>query len=100
MNQAIKYTAIVTVLVGLLTALFIIFFQTSASYTKDEQFPKYTVKEYDGKIAIFSDDDETPKKTLNIYIDELPKKDRQLLKNGITAENDEQLNRILEDYDG
>lgn len=60
----------------------------------------YTVKEYEGKIAVFIDGNESPERILESpYIRDLPQYDRDLLKIGIPAYSETELNTILEDYD-
>lgn len=60
----------------------------------------YTVKEYEGKIAVFRENGELPLYVFDSpYIRDLPQYDRELLKIGLKAENNTQLLQILEDYD-
>ena len=58
----------------------------------------YSVKEYRGFIAVFKKGSEKPLRTTEISVKTLPEADQKILKNGIFAENSEQLNEILEDY--
>lgn len=59
----------------------------------------YIIKDYDGKIAVFDiNDEEKPSKITTISVKDLPEADKNLLKEGIFAENEEVLNSILEDY--
>lgn len=58
----------------------------------------YSVKEYNGCIAVFKKDSKYPLRTTEISVKTLPAADQKILKNGIFAENNEQLNEILEDY--
>lgn len=58
----------------------------------------YSVKEYKGCIAVFKRGSEKPLRTTEISVKTLPEADQKILKNGIFAENNEQLNEILEDY--
>lgn len=60
----------------------------------------YTVKEYEGKIAVFRENGELPLYVLDSpYIRDLPQYDRELLKIGVKADNNTELLEILEDYD-
>lgn len=62
--------------------------------------PKYTVKEYEGKIGVFTFGNKSPDRILDgILVRDLPTYDRELLKNGIDAKSDAELSSILEDYD-
>lgn len=59
----------------------------------------YIIKDYEGKIAVFDiNDEEKPSKIIPISVKDLPEADKNLLKEGIFAENKEVLNSILEDY--
>ena len=60
--------------------------------------PKYTVGEYDGKLAVFFGESDTPTLIYEVRVDSLPEADAALLKNGITAETDAELRSIVEDY--
>lgn len=62
--------------------------------------PTYVLKEYSGKVALFTENSTTPYEIYDIYIESLPNSDREKLENGITLHNETQLNRLLEDYDG
>lgn len=60
----------------------------------------YTVKEFEGKIAVFKSGNNTPERILDSpYIRDLPEYDRDLLRVGIPAYSEAELNLILEDYD-
>lgn len=58
----------------------------------------YTVKAYDGKVAVFEDDAETPFKITDTSIKILPEADRDILEKGIKADTLSDISRILEDY--
>ncbi len=61
---------------------------------------KYTVKEYNGKIAVFENGNTEPIKVMESpFIRDLPAKDQELLSQGIVANDKAELNKILEDYD-
>lgn len=60
----------------------------------------YTLKDYNGQIALFKNNDEKPTEIYNIFINSLPKADIENIKNGITVETKEELNKLLEDYLG
>lgn len=60
----------------------------------------YTVKEFDGKIAIFENGTSELLRVLEApFVRDLPSFDRQLLKEGIVVQNENELIKILEDYD-
>lgn len=58
----------------------------------------YTVAEYQGKIAVFKNTDTIPLDVYDTYVSEFPEHDRQLLKEGIRADNPGELQKIIEDY--
>jgi hypothetical protein len=60
--------------------------------------PAYTVREYQGKIAVFEGNAEEPSQVLSIETSAFPQEDQQLLKVGIHAATKADLQRILEDY--
>lgn len=66
------------------------------SSSQTEQF--YILKEYEGKIAVFSSDSDKPIKITNASVSKLPQSDQQNLKAGIQVQNQKELNRLLEDF--
>lgn len=60
----------------------------------------YTVKEYEGQVAVFSDDNDMPIKVFETSVSSLPECDRKLLSTGITVDSPEELQRIIEDFTG
>ena len=62
----------------------------------------YVIKEREGKIAIYNvneDGKETFKSDTEILTKYLPEEDLELLKKGIKANSEAQLNQILSDYE-
>lgn len=59
---------------------------------------EYSVKEYDGCIAVFEAGSTTPFRKTEISVKSLPEADQKILKNGIKIESGEELDRVLEDY--
>lgn len=58
----------------------------------------YTIKEYDGKIAVYKNGENIPMEVYESYVSLLPEADRQRLQNGITVDNTRDLQEIIEDY--
>lgn len=58
----------------------------------------YTVKEYDGKIAVYKNEETKPYVVYDAYVSLLPQQDIELLKKGIVTDNKEYLQSIIEDY--
>ncbi len=68
------------------------------SESQPVQDAPYLLKEYDRRIAVFSPEKETPVFVSEVYVNELPKADRRLLKEGIPVRSKKELDRLLEDY--
>ena len=58
----------------------------------------YTIKEYDGKIAVYKNGENKPMEVYESYVSLLPEQDRQRLQNGIKVDNTADLQKIIEDY--
>lgn len=68
--------------------------------SKESQEPKYILKEYNGGIAVFTPNEDKPKKQYKeVMVKSLPEYDRKLLKTGIKVYSDAELQRLIEDYD-
>ena len=93
----------VLVFVTFLYLTFALIVEYNSPETHPRQEPKvsgYTVKELNGKIAIFENGNEEPLRVLESpFVRDLPSFDRQLLKEGIIARDETELIAILEDYD-
>ncbi len=59
---------------------------------------KYMLREYQGRLAVFTGENKEPDMVFDVYIHYLPEADRELLKQGIAVENYEQLTKLIEDY--
>ncbi|MDR0984404.1 MAG: hypothetical protein LBL93_05275 [Ruminococcus sp.] len=60
----------------------------------------YTLKEHQGKLALFVDGSNIPSQIFDTPIELLPEYDRGMLKDGITVSNETDLQKLIEDYDG
>lgn len=69
----------------------------SAKYASTDAKPMYTVKEYGGKVAVYTDDSREPTEVYDIYVHLLPENDIELLRKGISVQDDYDLRKILED---
>lgn len=58
----------------------------------------YLLKEFDKRVAVFARDENEPLFVSEVYVSELPKADRRLLKSGIPVGSKKELTRLLEDY--
>ena len=70
--------------------------ESSEALSKSEEF--YILKEYNGKIAVYSSNSKKPIEITNASTAKLPKSDQEALKDGIKAESKKELNRLLEDF--
>lgn len=60
----------------------------------------YTVKDYNGRIAVFENDSETPSTVYDTPLTkELPISDRKKLQHGIKVSSKKELITLLQDYD-
>ncbi|MCM1226728.1 MAG: hypothetical protein NC320_04795 [Clostridium sp.] len=58
----------------------------------------YTLREYEGEIAVFRGESETPYRRLGVYTSVMSDQDRELLKSGIFVKTESELKRLIEDY--
>lgn len=102
-------TSLKTKLYGISLAALLIFAATQiqifsadkAAQVKTENITRaqyYYVREYQGKIAVFKDNEKKPDAVYDVYVSNLPEKDKNLLQNGLRAESEEELQQIIEDY--
>ena len=63
-----------------------------------EKVIQYTVKDYNGQLAVFLNDEPSPIKTFELYTKSLPKIDAEQIQNGITVNSEAELNKLLEEY--
>ena len=63
----------------------------------EEEIYRYILKDYNGRIALFLSDNDTPEEVFEIFTSSLPEEDVALIKNGILVTEDE-VKKILEDY--
>ncbi len=81
----------VTLIMILITGIF--FYEAS----DDTEF---ILKDYNGKIAVFTEEDANPIKILDTDTASLPSKDTEALKTGIRVGTKEELYRLIEDFSG
>ena len=70
--------------------------KSSEALSKSEEF--YILKEYNGKIAVYTSNSDKPIEITNASTAKLPKSDQEALKDGIKAKSKKELNRLLEDF--
>ncbi len=59
----------------------------------------FMLKEYQGRVALFRENSQRPYQVLAIEVYLLPDADRQALEEGIFAGSEEELKKILEDWE-
>lgn len=92
---------------GLTAVLLLCLFLPKTSNTNAEETSiqitvndKYTVREFEGQIGIFTNDEAKPIEVFETSVSLLPQSDRELLKNGITVDTPEELQKLIEDFTG
>lgn len=60
--------------------------------------PKYTFSAYQGKLALFENGYAMPVEIYDVYLDTLPPEEQTKIENGIFAESDVEIQKIIEDY--
>ena len=101
MSKILKISIFSLICVLCMGTLFVNLNNDVESYENEKgQKPQeiYTIKEYDGKIAVFRNNDSKPMEVYESYVSLLPEADRQKLQNGITVDNTRDLQEIIEDY--
>lgn len=95
MKSAIKS---ITVALAFCAAAFLttsLFLESSADTAE-----KYTLRDYGGRIAVFSSDKDEPDEVFDIFTSSLPESEIERLQKGITVEGEKALQRLIEDYTG
>ncbi len=59
---------------------------------------QYTFSQYQGRLALYERGFSMPVEIYDVYLDSLPKEDRDLITAGINAETDAEIQKIIEDY--
>ena len=60
----------------------------------------YTLREFNGRLAVFRGSEDEPSEVFDIFVQSLPDDDRAALAEGITVSSPEELRKLLEDYTG
>lgn len=72
---------------------------SEVSSAVDTKPTMYILKDYNGKIAVFEPSEDTPEQVLDVYVQNLPTMDQQMLKSGIEVDSEQELRNLIEDYD-
>lgn len=73
-------------------------FKNEEKTDENQIMGNFTIKEYNGNVAVFESGKVLPIETTETMVDDLPAADRELLKKGIIVSSKKELSRILEDY--
>ncbi|MGN0525978.1 MAG: BofC C-terminal domain-containing protein [Acutalibacteraceae bacterium] len=65
---------------------------------QNEVKTQYTLKDYNGRIALFVGDKDIPKEIFNTFTVSLPTEDADNIRKGITVYSEKELNELLENY--
>lgn len=103
--QRIFIKGIVAASVLLLTVFAVAAFSLGAKYEKatpppetTSPSPLYTLSQYDGKLALFKRGYSMPIEIYEVYLSSLPQDEQSKIKSGISAQTDEEILKIIEDY--
>lgn len=58
----------------------------------------YTLRDYNGRIALFKYGENSPYQVYDIQVDSLPEKDVKTIKNGINISSEKELEQLINDY--
>lgn len=72
---------------------------SSTVETEANTAPKYRISVYGEYVAVYELGRELPCQILETRVDSLPEYDQQLLREGIAAKDDKELNQMLQDYE-
>lgn len=90
--------AIALLLSAVLLAVIFRYFLPAADGRADTA--RYTIGEWEGRLAVFEGSHAYPRQVFEVYVDALPEELRQRVKAGVPARDDAQLSVLLEDYTG
>ncbi len=86
-----------------ISAIIMLLAVSSEKITADSELStvghKYTVSEYNGKVAIFVYGEKAPETILDCRIESLPESDAENLRKGIHVDNDTELQSLIEAFD-
>ena len=85
-----------------MAALFAVFFFFFAGGGTSEagaaSQPAYILREYQGRLEVFTPDSDTPAQVVDLPLELLPAWDQAELRAGVPVSGDAELSRALEDY--
>lgn len=73
---------------------------TTQNISNAEKDYMYLIREYEGKIGVFTQNSNTPIKIIETNPTLLPEYDQKMLEEGIYLYNETELRQLIEDFDG
>lgn len=70
----------------------------STPQTTQTPSPLYTFSQYQGRLALYQKGYAMPVEIYDVYLDSLPEEDRLQITQGISADSDAEIQKIIEDY--
>lgn len=81
----------------------VIFYYSGENGGQENEFSQgsqgYLLQEHEERIGVYRLGEEAPFRVLDVYVATLPYQDKQSLKEGITVSGEDELRRLIEDFD-
>lgn len=72
--------------------------KSTTNITSEADNITYTIRDYNGRIALFENSNPNPKTVYEIFTASLPQADKEMLINGISVTSEEEAKRLIEEY--
>lgn len=99
MGRTLLWALVVALLLSAVL-LFVIFRFLLPADGEQTEPARYTIGEWEGRLAVFEGEQLYPRQVFEVYVDALPEELREQVKAGVPARDDTQLSVLLEDYTG
>ena len=70
----------------------------TTEYVSEYEEVAYTIRDYNGRIALFTKNNDKPEIVYDIFTSSLPEGDKEKLRKGITVETEEEAKSLIDDY--
>lgn len=99
-----KRVLILTIILVIIATIAAIYYNMTLPPAEEENVVlnydyEYLLKSVSGEVCVFQRGNNEPIETLDVYLDSLPVADRMDLINGIKLKDDEELARVIEDFE-
>ena len=100
MNTTVRTVvlALATALLLAAVTLFILFRTVIPAQSTAPETPAYTIREYQGQVAVCEGDSDYPMQVFEAPVEALPPEEQEKLRAGIPAADRDRLSVLLEDY--